>query len=212
MLGAAAKMNGGEVGCILNEHFGRTIDNRRAMKYPLLLTLSLAGLLLNGCSSTPSHVNEGPIHAKSFSFITRKPGAVQPESREKIHGMIQDSITRNLTSKGLSPVAAGGDVIVAYLIVVGNNASTESITTYFGAGRDPSALENKAQEAYDRSKNPNYFEAGTLLVDILDGRTYKLLKRSYVTRPLLRDVTADVRAERIQEAVDAVLNDVSISP
>ena len=53
--------------------------------------------------------------------------------------------------------------------------------------------------------------AGTLLVDIIDAKTYKLLKRSYVARPLLRNPSAEVRAERIQEAVDAVLKDVRIA-
>ena len=107
--------------------------------------------------------------------------------------------------------AAGGDVTVAYLVIVGNNASTEVIDTYFGYGRDASGLQEKAQAAYTGSKNPNYFEAGTLLVDIIDAKTYKLLKRSYVVRPLLSNPSAEVRAERIQEAVDAVLKDLRIA-
>jgi hypothetical protein len=71
-------------------------------------------------------------------------------------------------------------------------------------------LHDQAHEAYTGSKNPNPFEAGTLLVDIVDAKTYKLLKRAYVVRPLLRNPSAEVRAERIQEAVDAVLKDVRI--
>jgi hypothetical protein len=108
-------------------------------------------------------------------------------------------------------VASGGDVIVAYLVIIGNNASTEAISTYFGYGRDASGLHDKAQDAYAGSKNPNYFEAGTLLIDIIDAKTYKLLKRSYVTRPLLRNPTAEVQAFRFQEAVDEALWDVRIA-
>ena len=104
-------------------------------------------------------------------------------------------------------MVSGGDVIVAYLFIVGNNGSTEAVNTYFGDGRDASALEDKAQTAYTNSKNPNYFEAGTLLIDILDAKTFKVLKRSYVVRALLRNPSPDVQAERIQEAVDAVLKD-----
>jgi hypothetical protein len=51
----------------------------------------------------------------------------------------------------------------------------------------------------------------TLLVDILDAKTYKLLKRAYVVRPVLSNPTAEVRAERIQEAVDAVLKDLRVA-
>ena len=44
---------------------------------------------------------------------------------------------------------------MAYLVILGNNASTESINTYFGYGRDAEALHDKAQDAYTSSKNPN---------------------------------------------------------
>jgi hypothetical protein len=133
------------------------------------------------------------------------------DRREQVHALIQDSISRNLASKGLAKVAAGGDVVVAYLVIIGNNASTEAISTYFGYGRDASGLHDKAQDAYAGSKNPNYFEVGTLLIDLIDAKTYKLLKRSYVVRPLLRNPSAEVQAERIQEAVDTVLRDVRIA-
>jgi hypothetical protein len=183
------------------------------MKYSFFVTVNLAALLVAGCSSTPTRVDKGPIRAASFSFIARGP-RTEPafaDNREQIHGMIKESISRNLASKGLKKVASGGDVIVAYLVIVGNNASTEAIDTYFGYGRDASALEDKAQAAYTSNKNPNYFEAGTLLIDFIDAKTYKLLKRSYVSRPLLRNPSAEVRAERIQEAVDEALRDVRIA-
>ena len=183
------------------------------MKYSFFLTLNLAVLLVAGCSSTPTKVDTGPIRAATYSFI----GGGAPtapafaDSREQVHALIQDSISRNLAGKGLNQVASGSDVVVAYLVIVGNNASTERIDTYFGYGRDASALHDKAQDAYTSSKNPNYFEAGTLLIDIIDAKTYKLLKRAYVVRPLLRNPATEVRAERIQEAVDAVLKDLRIT-
>jgi len=182
------------------------------MKYSFFLTLNLAALLVAGCSSTPTQVDHGTIHAASFSFIARAetPAPGFADDRAPVHALIHDSISRNLASKGLTRVASGGDLIVAYLVIVGNNANTELINTYFGYGRDTSALSDKAQAAYNNSKNPNYFEAGTLLVDLIDAKTYKLLKRSYVVRPLLRNASAEVRAQRIQEAVDAVLKDVRI--
>jgi len=184
------------------------------MKYSLFLALNLAALLVAGCSSTPTKVDTGPIRATTFSFVaggTRTTPAFAADGGQPIHAMIQESISRNLAGKGVSKVASGGDVTVAYLVIVGNNASTMAINDYFGYGRDVSALTDKAQTAYTGSKNPNYFEAGTLLVDVIDAKTYKLLKRSYVVRPLLRNPSTEVRAERIQEAVDAVFKDVRIA-
>ena len=183
-----------------------------SMKYSSFVTLNLAALLVAGCSSTPTKVDSGSIRATTFSFIARTPGTAPAfaDLRQQVDTMIQDSITRNLASKGLSRVASGGDVTVAYLLIVGNNVSTVAIHDYFGYGRDFAALQDKAQDAYAGSKNPNYFEAGTLLIDIIDSKTFKLLKRSYVTRPVLRDVSAEVRAGRIQEAVNEALKDVRI--
>lgn len=182
------------------------------MKSSLFLTMSLTALLLTGCS-TPTRVDKGPITASTFSFVVPPPKSdpFAPDARAPIHAQIQNAISRNLQSKGLSRQAAGGDVTVAYLIVVGNNATTEYITTYFGDSRDLPGLENKAQNAYTGAKTRNYFEAGTLLVDIVDSRTNKLLKRAYVVRPILNNPSAEARAERIQEAVDEMLKDVRIA-
>ena len=71
-------------------------------------------------------------------------------------------------------------------------------------------MHDKAQDAYSSQKTPNYFQAGTLLIDIIDAKTNKLLKRSYVARPILSNSSAEARAEHIQEAVDAVLSGVQI--
>jgi Domain of unknown function (DUF4136) len=183
------------------------------MKNTLLLPFTLAVLLSAGCSSTPTKVSTGTIRAATFSFVAggAKAAPALADGREQVHALIQDSLTRNLAAKGLNKVASGGDLTVAYLVIVGNNASTETINTYFGYGRDDFELSDKAQKAYTESKNPNYFQAGTLLVDLIDAKTYKVLKRAYVTRPLLSNPTAEVRAERIEEAVSAVLKDVKIA-
>ena len=182
------------------------------MKYSSFVTLNLAALLVAGCSSTPTKVDSGTIHATTFSFVDpgTKTAPAFVDSRQQMNTMIQDSITRNLASKGLQRLPSGGDVTVAYLVIVGNNVSTVAIHDYFGYGRDFNALQDKAQDAYSGSKNPNYFQAGTLLIDIIDAKTYKLLKRSYVTRPVLNNPTVEARAEHIQEAVNAVLSGVQI--
>jgi hypothetical protein len=183
------------------------------MRHPLPILLAAGLIALAGCSlmsSTPTHVDKGPIKAVTFSFINGgvPQSANFADGRTAVHRMIQDAITRNLAANGVAKVASGGDVTVAYLVIIGNNASTEDINTYFGYGRDAAALEDKAQEAYTDSKNPNHFEAGTLLIDIIDSKTYKLLMRNYVVRPILGGATAEVRAGRIEEAVNTVLANV----
>src|SRR4029077_5763361 len=120
-------------------------------------------------------------------------------------------IVNNLAAKGLDRTNGTGDVIVAYMVIIGNNVSTEAITTYFGYGRDADALHDTAQDAYTDSKTPNHFEAGTLVIDVVDAKTYELLYRNYVVRPILGNATAAVRGERVQEAVDTALANLRIA-
>lgn len=184
------------------------------MKHTFYLTLGLAGLLLAGCSSTPTKVSSGTIRARSFSFVAggSKAAPAFADNREAMHAAIQQAISKNLTARNLTAKPTGGDLTVAYLVIVGDNATTESIGTYFGYGRDVEALHDKAHDAYTESKNPDAFKAGTLLIDLIDAKSFKLLSRSYVVRPILRDGTAEVRAQRLQSAVNEALKDVTILP
>ena len=188
------------------------------MKHILLLknliVLGCGVLMLSGCSSTPSKFDTGRIKARTFSFIgSGVPSTASfADNREQVHVMIQQALAENLAAKGLTQVTSGGEVTVAYLVIIGNNASTEAINQYFGYGRDASALHDKAHKAYTSSKNPNYFEAGTLVVDFVDAKTFKLLRRTHVTRPVLRNPSVQVRAANIQEAVNAALKGLKIAP
>jgi hypothetical protein len=184
------------------------------MRLTSLLILAAGILALAGCSSTPAKVDHGSIRARTFSFVDT--GAKTPptyaDNRQIIHPMIQEAITRTLSGRGVTRVASGGDITVGYLVIVGDNAATTSINDYFGYGEDASALHEKAHEAYTKSKNPNYFEAGTLVIDLVDSKSFKLLKRGYATRPVLRNLPNDARAARIQEVVDEILRGVRFGP
>ncbi len=182
------------------------------MKSIRFLAFAVCALALAGCSSTPTTVDTGPIQARTFNFVNRggRPVPAYAEGKLPVHSMIQSAITKNLASKGITKVDTVGDVTVGYLIVVGNNVSTTTIDDYFSYGDDAAALHDKAQSAYASSKNPNYFEAGTLLIDITDSRTFKLLKRGYATRQILRNVSDSTRAERLQEVVDQILSDLQV--
>jgi predicted Zn-dependent protease len=130
---------------------------------------------------------------------------------QPVNQMIQEAITKTLVARGMIRTEAGGDLTVAYLVVIGNNVTTEMMDDYFGYGSDASALLNKASSAYTESSHMNYFEAGTLLIDIVDARTHKLLLRNYASRQLLRNPSDTAREALIQETVDAILTDLRVA-
>lgn len=178
-----------------------------------ILTLLTAALLSTVSCSTPTHVDKGTIHARTFSFVSRAPTpANYADTRQSTHQVIQDAITKRLASSGVSHVPAGGDITVGYLVIVGNNVSTTSLNDYFGYSGDTDALVQKAHAKATGSKNPNYFEVGTLVIDIVDTKSFKLLKRGYATRQNLRGLPADARVAEVQEAVDEILRDLTFKP
>jgi hypothetical protein len=176
--------------------------------------LAAAGLatLLVGCSSVKTHVDTGVIEARTFAFVARsRPAPAVPDEGERIHEAIQNAITRNLAAKGVQRVTANPDVMVAYLVVLADRATTETVDTYFGRGRSSADLTGEAHKAFANKKNPNV-DAGTLLIDFLDGRTAALLKRTFVARTILQNQSPAVRAVNIQAAVDDLLSDLQIEP
>ena len=183
--------------------------NKLPMKMQLFSGLAVAVVMIAGCS-TPTHVDKGPIKATTLSFVN--PGPLPEyafrENRKQVNIIVQEAIASDLATKGVKYVAQGGEVTVAYLIVIGNNVTTSAINEYFGYGADAIALEDKAQKAYTEGKQRGFFEAGTMLIDIVDSRTSKLLARNYVTRPVLQNPSADARKANIEEAVQEALKNV----
>jgi hypothetical protein len=184
------------------------------IKYCSHVAVALTVLALMGCSSVPTKVDTGPIHARTFSFVSRGnrpvPGFV--DDRQAVHEMIQNAITKDLAARGVTLAPTGGDVTVGYLIIIGNHVSTEAINDYFGYNQGAGELQDKAHEVYTNSKNPNDFEAGTLLIDITDSLDHRLLKRGYVTRMIGDNITPDERQQRIQAVVDEIFKNLRVEP
>lgn len=167
-----------------------------------------------GCSSVKTHVDNGPVSARTFSFLDPGPRQAPSyaEGRKQAHAMIQQALIHNLASKGITQVATGGDVTVAYLVIVGNNASTTSLNSYFGYTEDSEALVNRVHKEQTMSQdNRNYFEAGTLVIDILEPKTSKLLQRRSIHAEVLRNLPMEQRTERVQGIVDQALQTVAFA-
>ena len=179
-----------------------------------LILLSLVALASTASAKAPAKVDKGVIHARTFNFVkpSSKPAPGFVDNTEATHAMIQKAITKNLAARGVTRVSSGGDITVPYLVIVGDNASTTAIRAYFGYGDDLGDLHDRAQKAYTKTKNPNHFEAGTLLIDIVDGKSFKLMKRGHATRVGIRNLSAGSKAALIQQVVDEILRDARIEP
>ncbi len=180
---------------------------------PVILGCLLLAIALAACSSVKTHVDKAPVTARTFSFLnTGREIPNYAEDRRQAHVAIQQALINNLASKGVSYVATGGDITVAYLVVVGNNATTTSLNSYFGYTDDAEAMVKQVhKEQTSSQESRGYFEAGTLVIDILDPKTSKLLQRRTVQAEVLRNLPVETRTARVQSLVDDALKDISIS-
>jgi len=168
---------------------------------------------VTGCSSVPTRVDKGPIKASTYSLMASKaPVDVGVnERRAEVHQDIQKAITSELDKKGLKQVASGGDVQVAYLVIVANNATTATYDEYFGYGADASALTKKAHAALAGKQNRDYFEVGALVIDVMAPKDSKLLYRSYVVTDVQTFTPAN-RGDRITMLAASCLGKLQVMP
>ncbi len=185
----------------------------RLSKAPALLGLWILAVAVAGCSSVKTHVNKGPVKARTFSFLNTGVDRVPDyaETRKEAHAMVQQALITNLRAKGVTYVPSGGDITVAYLVIVGNNGTTTSLNSYFGYTDDSDALMQKAHAEQTSSANRAYFEAGTLVIDFVDPTNSKLLQRRSIQGQVLRNLPKETRSARIQGIVDQALRDVPVT-
>jgi hypothetical protein len=172
-------------------------------------------LALTGCSSVKTHIDTGKVTGHTFVFMNtgKRQAPAYADNREKVHAMIQAAITKNLAGKGVTLAKGDADLIVAYLVIAGNNADTVSINDYFGYGDDATALADKVhREQAVRGNERYYFESGTLVIDIVDAKTSKLCYRTSIKEAILRDLDPEARAKRIQTLVDQAMTGLRIGP
>jgi hypothetical protein len=190
------------------------MNKNRSSQFLAPLLFPALVLAFAGCSSVKTHVDKGPVSAHTFSFLdtASRQAPAFSDNRKEAHALIQQALIKNLAAKGVSYVPSGGEVTVAYLVIVGNNATTTSLNGYFGYTEDSDALVSKVhKEQAINGDERAAFESGTLVIDILDPHTSKLLERRSIKAPILRDLTIENRATRVQAIVDQALSNVPIS-
>jgi hypothetical protein len=189
-------------------------QNPHSLKTPAILSAVALAVTITACSTVSTHIDKGAIKASSCSFVdqVRQTSANSDDRTAQGLAMLRQAIVNNLASKGVREVPSGGDVTVAFLVIVGNNVSTVAIDSYFGYNNDSDALLSKVhgQEAV-KNNTRGYFVAGTLVVDFVDPHTSKVLQRRTIQADVLRDLTMQQRAERVQAIVNQALQDVPIT-
>ena len=125
---------------------------------------------------------------------------------EGVAAAVKDSIAANFKANGFSFGQKGSQLAVAFMLIRQDLVTTAGNSDYFGSGRDAGEI---LEEAHKRGviKNDRFedFEAGAIVIDILDLKTNKLIYRDFAKRDIDSSATPTQRKQRINAAVTAAL-------
>lgn len=167
-----------------------------------MVSIALFGGSLSGAQLVAQAVSTDYDHTVNFlkfkSYTLQKVHATDPG----VETRITIAVDRDLQARYLHAVDKNPDIIVA--VVEANTDANEYTTFYSGlSGLDwqrswgPSGFMNSAAGVGD-------IPAGTLVLDIWDGKTHKLIWRGMITEPAA--VVADKEADqKMDKAVGQVL-------
>jgi len=169
-----------------------------------LMAIALVWFALAGCSQLTVTTD----HDRSANFTTLhaydwRPGPQQGVNDPRIDSSLIDArvraaVDRVLTAKGYEKVAPGAtaDFFVGYHAVVLRKTSVQTINTWYGYRYGGWGWPQTY--AYD-------YDEGTLLIDVIDPATMKLLWRGSGTRIIDVHASAEKRERRINDAVERIL-------
>lgn len=161
--------------------------------FKLCLGIAFAVIFSASCTSVSTSKNTGESLSSGYtSARLAKPGAdlqdAGAEGSAEVHDTIQRTIRNRFKTRGMIFGNPNADLVVAYMIV-GQGAGTPTMNEpYSGNGG-----------------NPNNFKSGTLVIDIVDAKTNKLIYRGTTKRSLLGGVKPVERNARINETVAQTL-------
>lgn len=178
----------------------------------LFRCFSLATVLtaLCSCSSTiemPKHTSAGYTSARFVVADSRnRVASTAPEQDPAFNAAIKESLRKEFASQGISVGGEQADLIIAYMLIRQNSASTTMNRDYFGNGRNAMTILEEAHErGVIQNKSPDDFIHGAIVIDVLDAQTNKLIFRNFAVRPVTAQVDAATRQRRIDSAVAQAL-------
>jgi hypothetical protein len=143
----------------------------------------------------------------SARLIQRDPGLPAPSTaiEKQVHGMIQRSLSKQFTSRGMSYGKSDADLVVAYMVIYQEPGMTADCREYFGYGRNADDIATLAHDRGALGSSPEFFRQAGIVIDVVDRRTNKLVYRNFAKGDVIKGASESTRAARIDAAVTQAL-------
>lgn len=175
---------------------------------------SLAALLVSvsflaSCSTNVDMPQGKRGTYQSVRLIQRSPGspAITDATEKQVHSLIQKSLARQFTAKGMTYGKADAALAVGYMVIYQEPGMTASYDEYFGYGRSSREISDIAHiRGSLESQRPDYFRQVGIVVDIVDVKSGKLVYRNFAKGDVIRGASPSTRAARIDQALANALS------
>lgn len=169
-------------------------------------------LLFSGCSTLQVNVDYDQAatfdNLRSYAWVPGTPEkSNNPEldSNTLLHDRIQGAINSWFSNHGYEkkPLQQA-DFLIAYRVIVEDKTSVTVLNDYYGY---PMGWHYGYYRPYGAQRTyVYYYQQGSIIIDIVDPKTRKLMWRGSATDDVLREsATPEKRQQRITEAVNAIL-------
>jgi hypothetical protein len=178
------------------------------LKTSLCMMLAAASLLIVSCAPSvemPKGTSKGFTSARLIQRDPNRP-AITNATEKQVHGMIQNSIAKQFTSKGMTFGSGNAELLVAYMVIYQEPGMTARYDDFFGYGRDADQISDLAHtRGAVENKRPDYFRQAGVVIDVIDARTNKLVFRNFAKGDFVKGASPSTRAARINSAVTEIL-------
>jgi hypothetical protein len=185
------------------------------------LSLLLAAALLASCSTVQVETNydkeENFARFKTFRWVSAPPVNVgDPRVDDSVlQARVRMAVNRELEAKGLRRVDEGdADVLVNYHVTVEEKVTGQNVNDKYGYSPGTGWTQGERQGwswglgAYDAPSVPaTYYEEGSVIIDLVDPATRRLVWRGSARTVLDLDSDDETRRQRLNDAVARLFAD-----
>ena len=173
-----------------------------------LFTLCIGITLLNGCNSIDLPKGTSKGYASYWIYKHSPENMPDFSNREdRTNELIKTALKQEFNEHGLkeSESIKNADLVVAFLLIVQDAASSKAIRDYYiNSGGEILSKAHRLNLKKTKKYYTDSYVTGSLIVDIIDQKNSELIYRDYVSRKVFDSQSEEELQQGIVEAVAEV--------
>ncbi|MFL5346394.1 MAG: DUF4136 domain-containing protein [Hyalangium sp.] len=187
------------------------------MSHPLRSLLLFLTLALVACAGIETNTNYDPSAVgklsqyRTYSWLARPQGKDTRVYNDVVEANVKQAVDRELQSRGYRLVDQNPDFRLGWQGAIDRKLDIQTVDTYYGYGWGPGYAPYYAGAAAP-STYVRQYDQGTLIIDVVDAASNKLVWRGTAQAELSNDSTAPEKQKRLGEAINKILEDFPPKP